>query len=179
MGTVTQVVNPAPLLVTGFQVNDGAAQRSMVTSLTVTFNQPVASLGAGAFEIDVGTMALFPTDLTLSGNQVVLRFTGLSGVIAGSLADGRYTLMEHLGLIQNGNSDYQGQGDHRDAFFRLFGDVNGDAKVDNTDRTAFLAAYRSRRGMANYRWYFNVNNDGFIDSTDYYQFLQRYGTQLP
>jgi hypothetical protein len=175
--TVTLTVNPAPLNVLSVQVNDGSAQRSMVTSVTVTFSQPVTLLDPGAFEIRTGTTSLFPTDLTISGNQVVIRFTGLTGVVAGSLADGRYTLIEHQGKI-HGGPNYLVQADHRDAFFRLYGDVNGDARVDNTDRTAFLAAYRSRKGMANYCWYFDVNNDGFIDSVDYYQFQQRYGSSL-
>jgi hypothetical protein len=177
--TVTQVVRQAPLVVQSVQVNDGSVQRSMVTSLTVTLNQPISSLGTCAFEIDIGTTQLCPTDLTVSGNQAVIRFTGLPGVTAGSLADGRYTLVEHLTLIQTSNPNYVGQGDHRDAFFRLLGDATGDGKVDATDRTLFLVAYRSRRGMPNYRWYFDVNNDGFVDSTDYYQFQQRYGTSLP
>jgi hypothetical protein len=173
----TLVVNPAALTVQAVQVNDGSAQRSMVTSLTVTFSQPITSLDAGAFEIDTGTSKLFPTDVTMAGNQVVVRFTGLAGVVAGSLADGRYTLIEHQGKIHAGNN-YVSQADHSDAFFRLFGDVNGDGKVDRTDQAAFLAAYRSRKGMANYRWYFDYNGDGIIDSTDYYQFLQRYRTHL-
>jgi hypothetical protein len=56
-------------------------------------------------------------------------------------------------------------------FFRLFGDVNGDGKVDATDQTAFMAAYRSRSGMANYRGYFDYDGNGMVDSSDYYQFL--------
>ena len=104
-------------------------------------------------------------------------FPGLTGAVAGSLADGRYTLIEHQGKIHSG-ANAALLADHRDAFFRLFGDVNGDAKVDATDRTAFLAAYRSRQGMANYRSYFDMNNDGVVDSVDYYQFLQRLGTSV-
>jgi hypothetical protein len=174
-GTLT--VNAGALTVQSLLVNDGSAQRSMVTSFTVTFSQPIASLDPGAFEIDRGATSLFPTDLTIAGNQVVIRFTGLAGVVGGSLADGRYTLVEHRGMI-HGAGNAQLLADHFDAFFRLFGDVNGDGKVDTTDRTAFLAAYRSRRGMANYRWYFDANNDGLIDSVDYYQFEQRFGTGL-
>jgi hypothetical protein len=171
-------VTPAPITVQSVQVNDGLAHRSMVTSLTVTFSQPITSLDAGAFEIDLGMTQLFPTDLAIIGNQVLIRFTGLAGVHGGSLPDGRYLLVEHSGLIHDGGN-YETLADHRDTFFRLFGDVNGDGKVDNTDRTAFLAAYRSRRGKANYAWYFDYNADGFVDSVDYYQLLRRYGTNLP
>jgi hypothetical protein len=175
----TFAVTPAatPITVVSMQVNDGSAQRSMVTSLTVTFSQPITTLDPGAFEIDSGTTALFPTDVTVSGNQVVIRFTGLTGVVAGSLADGRYTLIEHQGKIHSG-ANAALLADHRDAFFRLFGDVNGDGKVDDTDRTAFLAAYRTVRGSSNYRWYLDYDQNGVIDISDYYQFMRRYGTAL-
>src|SRR5262249_12812233 len=117
---------------------------------------------------------------------VVVRFTGLSGVVAGSLADGRYTLIEHQGKIHGGGGAAL-LADHRDAFFRLFGDVNGDAKVDATDLAAFQQAYRSvsgvrqlpMRGLSSYRAYFDVDQNGVIDAVDYYQFLRRYGTRLP
>jgi subtilase family serine protease len=170
-------VSPAPLTVVSMQVNDGSPQRSMVTSLTVTFSRPISAL-LGAFEIDSGTTRLIPTDVTISGNQAIIRFTGLSGVEAGSLADGRYTLVERKGAIYSDGRNYLLLANHSDAFFRLYGDVNGDGKVDLSDRTAFLAAYRSRKGMTSYQWYFDYNNDGMLDSTDYYQFQQRYGTQL-
>jgi hypothetical protein len=168
-------VTPAPITVQSVQVNDGLAQHSMVTSLTVSFSQPITALGAGAFEIDLGMTQLFPTDLAIFGNQVLIRFTGLAGVHGSSLRDGRYLLVEHAGFIH----DYETLADHRDMFFRLFGDVNGDGKVDSTDRTAFLAAYRSRRGKANYAWYFDYNADGVVDSVDYSQLLGRYGRNLP
>jgi hypothetical protein len=161
------------------QVNDGSAQRSMVTSLTVTFSQPITALDPGAFEIDSGSSrrVVPASDLTIAGNQVVIRFTGLGWLVGGSLADGRYTLVEHAGLIHSGGN-YVSLTDHSDGFFRLYGDVNGDGKVDATDLAAFQKAYRSRQGMAAYVWYFDSNGDGTIDATDYFQFLQRYGTHL-
>jgi hypothetical protein len=61
---------------------------------------------------------------------------------------------------------------HHNAFFRLFRDVNGDGKVNITD----VAAFRLRKGMANYRWYFDHN--GVTNRTLAAQFLQRYDPQL-
>jgi hypothetical protein len=174
--TTTVSVTAPALAVQGVQVNDGAAQRSMVTSLTVTFNSAV-TLSAGAIEIRQGNTSFFPTDVTVSGSQVVIRFTGLGWVTAGSLADGRYTLVVHAGLVQ-GTLGSTLAADLTGSFFRLYGDVNGDGQVDSTDLAAFQAAYRSRQGMANYRWYLDYNADGWVDATDYYQFLRRSGTSI-
>jgi hypothetical protein len=107
-------------------------------------------------------------------------------ILGGSLPDGWFDLTtigtkvhDHVtGVALDGAATGAAGSNQVDSFFRQFGDSSGDGQVDDTDRTAFLVAYRSRRGMANYRWYFEVNNDGFIDSLDYYQFLRRYKVRL-
>jgi CSLREA domain-containing protein len=181
---VAPVVKPPA--VQSVVVNDGSAQRSMVESLSVTFTTQV-DISPGAFTLvqssngstgDISGVVSFTTALTADGRTVAtLTFAG-SGIVGGSLADGRYTLTVHSNLVHDHQSGLALAADSVNRFFRLFGDVNGDGKVDDTDRTAFLAAYRSRKGMANYRSYFDFNNDGAIDSVDYYQFQRRYGTQL-
>jgi hypothetical protein len=189
----SQTVVP-PAAVQSVVINDGWAQRSMVDSVTVTFSTQV-DIAPGAFTLvqayagtttDVSGVLNLSTALTAAGRTVVtLTFAG-SGITAASLADGRYTLTIHSNLVTDhqlgaqldGDGDGFVGGDRVDHFFRLFGDVNGDGQVDNTDRTAFLAAYRSRKGMANYRWYLDYCNSGLIDSFAYYQFLCRYGTTL-
>jgi uncharacterized repeat protein (TIGR01451 family) len=175
-----------PAAVQSVVVNDGSAQRSMVDSLTVTFSTQV-DISSGAFTLvqtysgattDVSRVVSFTTALTTDGRTVAtLTFAG-SGILGGSLADGRYTLTIHSNLVHDHQSGLAMAADAVDPFFRLFGDVTGDGKVDDIDRAAFLAAYRSRRGMANYRWYFDYNADGTIDSVDYFQFQRRYGTAL-
>jgi Ca2+-binding EF-hand superfamily protein len=97
---------------------------------------------------------------------VKVLFAGLPGVVHGSLPDGRYSLA------------VSGKAVAVDHFFRLFGDANGDGRVDQTDLAAFMLAYRTRSTSANYRAYFDVNGDGSVDLTDYYQFLARYNTHL-
>jgi hypothetical protein len=183
-----------PAQVQSVVVNDGSAQRSMVTSITVTFSMQV-DIAPGAFTLaqtnagstsDVSGLLHVSTALTGDGRTVAtLTFAG-RGILGDSLADGRYALTIHSNLVTDhqlgapldGDSNGLVGGDRVDHFFRLFGDTNGDGKVDNVDRTAFLVAYRSRRNMANYRGYLDINGDGVIDSIDYYQFLMRYGTQL-
>jgi hypothetical protein len=147
------------------QIGDGTPQRSEVTSLTLTFPGPVGAVPPGSIVIYAGTTALVPTAFTVSGNQVTVLFTGLPGLVYGSLPDGRYT------VAVNGQTAA--------SFFRLYGDTNGDGKVDATDLAVFQKAYRSRKGYTpNYRADLDYNGDGYIDATDYYQFLTRYGTQL-
>jgi predicted outer membrane repeat protein len=183
-----------PPTVQSVVINDGSAQRSMVDSITVTFSTQV-DLAPGAFTLvqayagshnDVSALVRVSTALTADGRTVAtLTFAG-AGVYGGSLADGRYTLTTRGGLVHDhalataldGAGDGQAGSDRVDQFFRLFGDVTGDGQVDDTDRTAFLAAYRSRKGMTNYRWYLDVNDDGFVDSVDYYQLLRHYRTKL-
>jgi hypothetical protein len=154
--------------VVGVQVDDGTAQRSMVRSLTVTFGR-AGIVPAGLFAVTQpggSVVALQVTTATVNGVTVAtITFTG-PGLVGGSLADGRYTLTAGGTAVAVPN------------FFRLFGDGNGDGKVDAADQAAFLAAYRSRKGMAAYRSYFDYNGDGLIDSSDYYQFQRRYGTAV-
>jgi hypothetical protein len=150
----------------------------MVDSLTLTFSAQV-TLAPGTFMLtrtyqgvtaDVSGLVHVTTSLTADDRTVaVLTFAG-DGVLGGSLADGRYALTTHGGAAQGA--------DRVDSFFRLFGDVNGDGRVDATDLAAFSRAYRSRTGMANYVWYLDYDANGMIDSTDYYQFLRRDGTAI-
>jgi hypothetical protein len=151
------------------QVDDGSVQRSMVRSLTVTFDR-AGVVPAGLFEVDRrggGTVGLNVTATVVNGVTVAtLTFSG-PGVVGGSLADGRYTLTAGGTAVTVPN------------FFRLFGDINGDAKVDATDLKAFLAAYRSKKGYtANYNAYFDYNAHGLVDGRDYYEILARYGTAV-
>jgi hypothetical protein len=139
---------------------------------------------AGA-SLDVSAAIQVATQLVGGRTVATLTFSG-SGIVAGSLADGRYTLTTHSNLVTDyqlgtpldGDGDGLAGGDRVDRFFRLFGDVNGDGQVDNTDRTAFLASYRSHVGMANYRAYFDYDASGVIDQYGYNQFLLRYKTRL-
>jgi hypothetical protein len=176
----------APPTVQSVVVNDGSAQRSMVGSLTITFSTQV-DIGPGAFTLvqtssgvstDVSGVVRIATARTTDGRTVAaLTFAG-GWVTGGSLADGRYVLTIHSNLIHDHLLRTSLGSDTVSHFFRLFGDVNGDGRVDATDLAAFQKAYRSRRGMPNYRGYFDSNADGLIDVVDYYQFLRRYGTVL-
>jgi hypothetical protein len=165
-------------------VNDGSAQRSMVTSPTVTFSTVVA-LGPGAFQLvrqEGGVIQLQVAQGVVDGHSLdTLTFVG-AGIIGGSLPDGHYTLTIHGGLVHDGFGqalDGNGTGvagtDRVDAFFRLFGDADGDGVVDQQDRDLFRSAFKTSAGEDGYLWYFDFDGDGVIDGLDNGEFNRRFG----
>jgi hypothetical protein len=173
-----------PARVASVVVNDGSAQRSMVNSLTVTFDGPV-TLDPGAFELtrqDGGQVELNVAASEVDGQTVaVLTFTGAE-ILGGSLADGNYILTirgDHvhdlLGQELDGDDDDAAGGDREDAFFRLFGDSDGDHDLDRLDRDLFRSAFKETVGDAGYLWYFDFDGDGDVDGRDNGQFNRRFG----
>lgn len=172
----------APAHVRSVVINDGAAQRSMVRSVTVTFDQPVR-LDAGAFLLERQDgrsmlLAYAPgvyTSLTLS-------FAGTLAGAGGSLADGSYRLtifgsrVHELRLNQelDGDGDGRGGGNRQDSFFRLFGDSDGDRDVDMADARAMKATLGKRRGQIGFLDYFDFNGGGVINGADTNEFARRY-----
>src|SRR4029077_11924482 len=144
------------------RINDDSAQRSRVTSLTVTFSAQVTFAGAvgAAFTLtrnsDNAVIGFTATSSIVNGvTQVTLNgFTG-SATDFGSLADGRYTLTALSSQITIGGSALDGDGNgtpggnytYTDApaqgigLFRLFGDVNGDQTVNGLDLGFFRNAF--------------------------------------
>jgi photosystem II stability/assembly factor-like uncharacterized protein len=169
----TTAAAPAPQ-VASFRVNDGSAQRSMVTSLTVTFSSQV-TLAPGAFILTPqGGLPVAPSFTTAVNNGA----TVATITFGGSLADGRYTLTTVASLVR----DLTGiamAADRQDALFRLFGDVNGDAVVNGTDLTAFRNAFGASSADTNYAWYLDSSGDGVINGTDLTAFRTHFGVVLP
>ncbi len=176
----------APARVASVAVNDGAAQRSMVNSLTVTLDTdgPV-TLDPGAFNLsrqDGSTVELTVAVSLVNGQTVaVLTFTG-PDIIGGSLADGSYTLTvradrvhDRWGRELDGDGDGSAGGNRVDAFHRLFGDSDGDGDVDRQDRDLFRSAFKTSAADAGYLWYFDFDGDADVDGRDTGQFNRRFG----
>jgi subtilase family serine protease len=170
-----QVTVSAPNLNAVAMVNDGSAQRSMVTGITYTFSTAIDHFDAGAFELRTATGSLIavtaPANPSGDRKTFVLSFSGSGG----SLADGRYTLTLHAGGVHDVNGQTLSGRDGVLKFHRLFGDGDGDGDTDMTD----LAVFRSSLNIAaNYRAWFDYDGDWDVDPSDYTQFRLRLGKKM-
>jgi CSLREA domain-containing protein len=179
---------PAPTVqVVSVVVNHGAAQRSMVTSLTITFSG-IVTLAPGAIAVvsqgGQGVGLVLSTSVVNSQTVVAVAFTG-SGVINGSVADGWYNLTIFGNLVHDGTGqalDGASSGTagsnyvSNNAFFRLFGDANGDGVVDNQDLAIFRVGFRLQ--TVAYLAIFDFDGNGVIDPNDKKQLTKRYGTRI-
>jgi hypothetical protein len=103
----------------------------------------------------------------------------------GSLANGRYTLKILANQVSTpaGALDGNGDGTPGDDYtfgaaqglVRLYGDGNGDGKVDAADLALFRQTFGRVAGDPLYQSGFDVNGDGVINCTDLTRFRQAYG----
>jgi hypothetical protein len=188
-----QLVEANPATVTNVVINNGAAQRSQVTSIKVTFDKIVQFVGspAAAFTLtQQGTNA--PVNLAASvdnsgpGTVVTLTFTGGAVAPGNSLANGKYTLIIDPNQIQNQGGSIDGTFDSvaggnyvlvgstaPPGLFRYYGDSNGDGVVNSVDFVAFRTAFGTGPSI------FDFNNDGQTNSTDFVEFRRVFGTSVP
>ena len=161
-------------------INDGTVQRSLVTSITYTFNTAV-TLTSNAFELTRadGTPAatIVVSNPSNDRKTYVLTFIGPS-VMNGSLADGRYTLQLYANRVQDDFGQTLSGGDSIINLHRLFGDSDGDGDTDTTDLLIFRKSLGKHLGEADYLSYFDYNGDGIVDSLDYTQFRLRLGRKI-
>jgi autotransporter-associated beta strand protein len=196
LALVPQTPSNAPALaVSSVTVNAGAVQRSMVTSLDVSFNRAV-DLQPGAFTLtriggvngasgDNATVTIGVTTTSVNDRTVAhLTFSGVN-TEGGSIADGKWKLSIDSSKVYD-----PATGDHLGANFdsvaagvsigRLYGDVNGDGDVDaNEDLQGFLNSFGSVSGAPNYSAAFDINSDGDVDANEDLQgFLNNFGKTL-
>jgi hypothetical protein len=193
--TVLRLDVPLPT-VTDIVIDDGSAQRSMIASLTISFDTLV-SIDEGAFsvarQVAGGSPVTVAATISQAGGytQVMLQFSG-DQTAYGSLKDGDYQLAIHgdkindaaSGFALDGNGDGQPGGDYVfgnrlfDAFFRFFGDSDGDRDVDNLDFARFRSSYNKQAGDPAYAACFDNNADGSVNSLDFDAFRLNYLTRL-
>ncbi|MCG8653270.1 MAG: Ig-like domain-containing protein [Pirellulales bacterium] len=169
-------------------IDDGSGQRSVLRSVTVTFDSPV-EIDPGAFEIANrdGQQVEVNLSTQLIGNQTVatLTFTGPQADASGSLLDGNYTLITRSDRIRDlsgnaldGNRDGVSGGNAVDEFYRLFGDADGDRDVDLFDFAAFRASFLRTSGDPMWNRAFDFDGDDDVDLFDFAAFRSRFRTQL-
>jgi surface-anchored protein len=187
--TDTVAINVRPG-VEGVVVNAGAAQRSRVTSLTVTFTGEV-TLAAGAFTlagvdldgnpISVGTVNV--STAVVGGKTVAtLTFAGI-GTEFGSLSDGRWNLTVVAANVTAGGQAMAGNfvtpSSGAGRITRLFGDTDGDGDVDGFDFVRMRAALNTTVGQPGYRADLDRTGNGTIDGFDLADFRQRLNRSIP
>jgi hypothetical protein len=184
-----------PPRVQSAQINDGAAQRSRVTTLQLTFSTEVTFAGpvASAFTLtrNGGGAVIFTATANLVNGVTVVTLNSFTGSEAqfGSLNDGRYTLtalasqISTEGFALDGDGDGQPGGDYHfgdaQGLFRFYGDINGDRHVDIADFGLFSSTFNLSTGQTGFLAAFDFNGDGHIDIADFGQFSIRFFTVLP
>ncbi len=188
----------APAKFVSVVINDGSAQRSVVTSITVNFGQHIGFTAgaAAAFALNrvsdnVAVNLSAIVDDSGSGTSVTLTFTG-GAVNFASLADGRYNLSILASGFNaegfDGNSNGTAQGSPLDnllydqppssmplnlgRIFRLFGDFNGDGTVSTSDFIQF------RLALGGVNPIFDFDFDGAVAAGDFIQFRLRFGGSI-
>ena len=183
-------------------INDGSAQRSQITSVTVTFDA-VVDANTAAFEltnIDTST-AVEKVEVAITEENfktvAVLTFgSGASvvdrlgfGELGNSLADGNYRLDVVAAQVADSTggpglaADYVFGGQTsaqtpNDDFYRHYGDSDGDGDTDFIDFSdAFLVSFGSGVGSSSFRADMDANGDGDVDFIDFQtNFLPAFGT---
>jgi subtilase family serine protease len=164
-------------------------QRSMVDSIVFTFNHAV-TLGSGAFTIalhagvtvngaagqTVGTVPTLTWASPDGGVTWVVTFSG-AGVSGGSIADGVYDITLNASAVTDAANQML-SGDRVDTFYRLFGDVDGNGRVNATDYSAFVGTFGLRSGQTGFLAAFDVDADGRVNSTDYNAFVDNFGDRF-
>jgi hypothetical protein len=158
----------SPLAITAFDVQRGAAQRSFVQYVDVTFNQPGSALTS---LVSSGRVRLTrygldgvssPTPISLAGLTSVVDHVlslnfgggGIGGGATSQTGDGYYELAFDL--------DNNGTFETMKHFYRLLGDTNGDRKVDAVDLAAVNAAF----GHSGTNMNEDVSGDGLVNIID-------------
>jgi hypothetical protein len=188
-GSVVLTATAAAPAVTGVGENAGVAQRSMVTSVQVTFNT-VVSIAQGAFALTylgggpgvagstVGGFAA--STATVNGVTVATlsNFTG-TDTSAGSLIDGRYSLtvtgsaVTANGMPMAGDFTFADSGTTTgNQLFRLYGDGDGNRMVNQGDLALFRVAFGSGDPT------FDVDGNGAVNQTDLATFRTHFGAAV-
>ncbi len=174
-------------------ISNGAAQRSSLEQVTLTFNSVVTITGNPFSLVNTDTtdvVAVTPL-VTTENEKTVVNFTFLPGPSVnanGLLLDGNYQLTVDASLISSFGFLLDGDGDGTtgdnyvfgnqavDKFFRKFGDGDGSNLVNLFDFAGFRNAFGSSDGQP--AWNEAYDNDGndIVNLFDFAAFRNNFGT---
>lgn len=183
-------------LVQSIVINGGAAQRSAVTAVRVTFNTIVEidQLTSDPFlfiDLDSGDAIADVPVITIVNGRTVVDFTFAAGPYVnagGSLIDGQYQLtvdgdrVSAYGMALDGDDDGMVGGNRlfgaqaADRFFRKYGDQTGNYLVDLLDFAEFRRTFGLIQGEPSYQPSLDSNYNGVIELLDFAAFRERFGT---
>ncbi|MBX7102445.1 MAG: S8 family serine peptidase [Gemmataceae bacterium] len=170
-----------PPRVASIIINDGSAQRSRVTSLTIAFDRAVTFSNGltQAFQLTrtgpgspTGAISFIADSAasTSSRTVVTLSFPPLS--------DGNYQLsviaiqVLENGIALDGDGNGSAGGNASFTFHRLFGDSDGDRTITAADFLAFRLMFLSNNPV------FDFDGDGQVGPGDFLQFRLRFLTTI-
>lgn len=182
---------PTPPKVEVVMVNSGDVSRSSLDSVQIQFDRQVDVDSSGPEPaiavVAQDTMIPLPIDVvsSLVETKTVLNISFLNPE---SIPDSNFALIIRasaigaLGLPLDGNGDGQSDPDDdyaygtapTDAFFKLFGDTDGDRDVDGQDYGRFGLTFLKRAGDDGFDARLDGDFDGDVDGQDYGRFGRRF-----
>jgi hypothetical protein len=179
----------SPPSATSVSVNDGAAQRSRVDSLAISFSR-VVTLASGAFTLTgedlngntISVGSINTNTVIVDGKTVAtLTFSG-TGTEFGSLVDGVWNLTVVASKVTVGGqemtSNYVTPSSGVSRIHRLFGDINGDGTVEGGDFSVFSSTFNLSSMDAGFIAAFDFNADDTVEGGDFSVFSARFNTSL-
>ena len=176
-------------------VNEGSAQRSSISQLTITLDGDV-EVDANAITLiqrsnangETGTVVntSHVSSLDGDGNTVlIITFSSLTRNDSGILEDGNYQLtIDHTKVRRAGTSitleqDFVFGNTATDNFYSLFGDINGDRTVNVVDLLAFRNSFLQSTGDSEYNPAMDFDGNGTVNVVDLLPFRNRFLSTLP
>ncbi len=179
-------------------IGDGTIQRSLVRQVQVVFDGQV-QVSDGAFEVarrlpTSNELVTLSTQLETNGSGQTVATLTFSGDrtrgVQNALVDGNYQLtIDSTKILKNGlnlDGDQNGvQGGNfvlgareADAFFALFGDIDGNRNVSLSEFNAFRASFGKSQGQLDFNPYFDFDGNQNIGVSDFNEFRRRFGIRL-